>query len=45
MICEECKQCWNYMVSEIGCYGSITTCEYFLTDNQEGYYATDVEDN
>lgn len=34
MICEDCKKCWYYMVCELGCYGSIKTCEYFLTGSQ-----------
>lgn len=35
MVCEQCKECWNYMVSEIGCYGSTQICEHFQTDTQE----------
>lgn len=26
MICEECRRCANYMVSEVGCYGSWSPC-------------------
>jgi len=45
MICERCKQCWNYMVSEVGCYGNIQTCEYFKSDDDEDLYlVTGVED-
>ena len=47
MICEKCKECWNYMVSEVGCYGNIKTCEYFRTDTAEEddeYLVTGVND-
>lgn len=37
MICEKCKECWNYMVSEVGCYGNIQTCEHFHSDNQDEF--------
>ena len=30
MTCEKCKICWNYMVSEVGCYGSDKHCEYYI---------------
>ena len=26
MICAECLRCANYMVSEVGCYGSFSPC-------------------
>ena len=29
MICEECRYCWNYMVSEVGCYGRTELCEHY----------------
>jgi hypothetical protein len=44
MICEKCKECWNYMVSEVGCYGNTKICEHFQTDNQDEYLVTGVED-
>lgn len=28
MICEDCKNCCNYHVSEVGCFGSNKPCEY-----------------
>lgn len=34
MVCEECKNCWNYMVCESGCYGSDKPCEYLITDSE-----------
>ena len=44
MICEKCKECWNYMVSEVGCYGNIQTCEHFHSDDDEDIYlVTGVE--
>ena len=35
MICEQCKICFNYLVSEVGCFGSDESCEYLTTDNQD----------
>lgn len=35
MICEQCKRCFNYLVSEVGCFGSDESCEYLTTDNQD----------
>ena len=40
MICEQCKECWNYMVSEVGCYGSTKICEHFQTDDQDEHLVT-----
>ena len=37
MICEECKTCWNYQVSEVGCYGNSSPCHCFVTDDQGQY--------
>lgn len=44
MICERCKQCWNYMVSEVGCYGNVKTCKYFRTDEGYEYLIAGIED-
>ena len=27
-VCDECKRCSNYFVSEIGCWGNEKPCEY-----------------
>lgn len=35
MICEDCKVCLNYWVSELGCYGSNEPCEHLHLDNQK----------
>lgn len=35
MICNECKQCANYNVCELGCYGSNIPCEYLNIDNSD----------
>ena len=35
MICEKCKECWNYKVSEIGCYGSDKPCEHYTGEDLE----------
>lgn len=32
MVCNECKDCWNYMECENGCYGSDKPCESLVTD-------------
>ncbi len=34
-MCKECKNCWNYMVSEIGCYGSNKPCEYYISEDKD----------
>ena len=34
-MCEECKDCWNYKVSEIGCYGSDKPCEYYTGEDRD----------
>ena len=34
-ICEECKYCWNYKVSEVGCFGSDKPCEHYVGDDRE----------
>ena len=28
MVCEQCKECWNYLVCEVGCFGSNEPCEH-----------------
>lgn len=33
MICDKCKICYNFHVSEIGCFGSNKPCEYYQSDN------------
>lgn len=35
MVCDECKECFNYWVCENGCYGSDVPCELLQTDNQD----------
>ena len=32
MVCEQCKECWNYLVCEVGCFGSNEPCEHLETD-------------
>lgn len=32
MICKQCKKCFNYKVSELGCFGNDYPCEYLQTD-------------
>lgn len=29
VMCDKCKTCSNYLVSEIGCYGSSEPCEHY----------------
>lgn len=33
MICDECKYCDNFHVSEVGCFGSDKPCDYFHSDD------------
>lgn len=35
MVCEECRNCWNYMAYVSGCYGSDKTCENFVGGENE----------
>ena len=28
MVCEQCKECWNYLVCEVSCFGSNEPCEH-----------------
>ena len=44
MVCEKCERCFNYKVSELGCYGSEKVCEYFQTDDYNEWIVTGVED-
>ena len=44
MICEKCKECINYMVSEVGCYGNVNPCEHLHIDDQDEYLVTGVDD-
>lgn len=36
-ICEECKQCFNFEVSEIGCFGSDKPCKHYAYDCQSEF--------
>ena len=31
MVCEQCKECWNYLVCEVGCFGGDEPCEHLET--------------
>lgn len=35
MICDECKNCYNYLVCENGCFGSTEPCEHLQSDDFE----------
>ena len=35
MICDDCKKCNNFYVSEVGCFGSDKPCEYFSPSEYE----------
>lgn len=35
MVCDQCKRCFNYLVSELGCWGNDKPCKYLETDNQD----------
>ena len=32
MVCEKCENCYNYLVSEIGCFGNDEPCECLMTE-------------
>lgn len=34
-ICKECKDCWNYKVCEIGCFGSDKPCEHYVGEDRD----------
>lgn len=44
MVCEKCKRCFNYKVSELGCYGNEKVCKHFQTDDIDEWLVTGVED-
>lgn len=31
MVCEKCKECLNYLVCEVGCFGGDEPCEHLET--------------
>ena len=31
MVCEQCKECFNYLVCEVGCFGGDEPCEHLET--------------
>ena len=35
MICDDCKNCNYFFVSEVGCFGGDKPCEYFSTSDYE----------
>lgn len=35
MICDDCKMCNYFFVSEVGCYGRDKPCEYFFPSDYE----------
>ena len=35
MVCDECKKCFNYLVSEVGCFGNEEPCDFLETDKQD----------
>jgi len=34
-ICAECKKCFNYEVSELGCFGQSEICEYYTIHEED----------
>ena len=34
-MCKECMYCWNYKVSEVGCYGSDKPCEHYVGEDRD----------
>jgi hypothetical protein len=37
MICDECKNCDNFHITEVGCFGSDKPCEYFHSVDYKEY--------
>jgi hypothetical protein len=37
MICDDCKNCDNFHVSEVGCFGSDKPCEYWRSSEYDEY--------
>lgn len=44
MVCEKCERCFNYKVSELGCYCKEKVCKHFQTDDTDEWLVTGVED-
>lgn len=45
MVCNECKECFNYLVSELGCFGNSKPCEFLETDNEDYNKDTKISNN
>lgn len=48
VMCDKCKTCSNYLVSEIGCYGSNKPCEYYawsMVPKIKGHSFLNIIDN
>ena len=43
-ICDECKRCYNYHVSELGCWGSSLPCASYVGDADDSFSDDDGDD-
>lgn len=34
IVCEECLYCWNYLVSNVGCFGKPFPCNHYVGDKE-----------
>ena len=44
MICDDCKKCNYFFVSEVGCYGSDKPCENFFPSDYEFPNSEEADD-
>jgi hypothetical protein len=44
-ICDECKCCYNYHVSELGCWGSSLPCASYVGDADDSFSDDDDDDD
>jgi hypothetical protein len=42
-VCDECLNCYNYHVSELGCWGSSLPCNSYVGDADDSF--SDDDDN
>ena len=43
-VCDECKRCYNYHVSELGCWGSSLPCNSYVGDADDSFSDDDDDD-
>ena len=40
-VCDECLNCYNYHVSELGCWGSSSPCNSYVGDDEDDNFSDD----